>query len=223
MLRILSLTGLLLASGLVRAEPLPLAELLSTVDSSAVARAGTAEQDALDALKGQREAESGWQWYASAGSGHYRELVTEDVRDDYYGRDLALGLRHPLLGSLRRQVQAIEAVELDQQRQRSRDLLRRAEQRLALRSAYADWWRAEQEQQWCASLVPAAQSARERLERRQREGWLLASEARLQIGQWQALQRRCGRATGLAEETREAVAALAGQPIDGSRQPLAES
>lgn len=116
MLRTLSLIGLLLAASLARGETLALGELLAGLDDSALARAGRAEQDALDALKRQREAEAGWQWFASAGTGHYRELVTEDLRDDYYGRDLALGLRHPLLGSLHRQLRAVEAVELEQQR-----------------------------------------------------------------------------------------------------------
>lgn len=152
MVRSLSLIGLLLAVLPLHAEPLPLAILLDDLDGSAVARVGQAEQDVLAAQRSQREAEAGWQWFASAGTGHYRELVTEEVRDDYYGRDMALGLRHPLLGSLRRQVQAVEAVELEQQRQHARDLLRRAEQRLALRSAYADWWRAEQEQRWLSLI-----------------------------------------------------------------------
>ncbi|WP_223940036.1 hypothetical protein, partial [Aeromonas caviae] len=44
------------------------------------------------------------------GTGRYRELVTEEVRDDYYGRDLALGLRHPLLGSLKRQIATVVVV-----------------------------------------------------------------------------------------------------------------
>jgi len=223
MLRTLSLIGLLLAASLARGETLALGELLAGLDNSALARAGRAEQDALDALKRQREAEAGWQWFASAGTGHYRELVTEDLRDDYYGRDLALGLRHPLLGSLHRQLRAVEAVELEQQRQRARDLLARAEQRLALRSAYADWWRAEQEQRWCATLLPAARAARERLQRRSQEGWLLASEARQQQGQWQSLERRCLQAAALLEETRAAVAGLAGRALDGRQRPAAEA
>lgn len=223
MLRTLSLIGLLLAASLARGETLALGELLAGLDDSALARAGRAEQDALDALKRQREAEAGWQWFASAGTGHYRELVTEDLRDDYYGRDLALGLRHPLLGSLHRQLRAVEAVELEQQRQRARNLLARAEQRLALRSAYADWWRAEQEQRWCATLLPAARAARERLQRRSQEGWLLASEARQQQGQWQSLERRCQQAAALLEETRAAVAGLAGRALDELQRPTAEA
>lgn len=223
MLRTLSLIGLLLAASLARGETLALGELLAGLDDSALARAGRAEQDALDALKRQREAEAGWQWFASAGTGHYRELVTEDLRDDYYGRDLALGLRHPLLGSLHRQLRAVEAVELEQQRQRARNLLARAEQRLALRSAYADWWRAEQEQRWCATLLPVARAARERLQRRSQEGWLLASEARQQQGQWQGLERRCQQAAALLEETRAAVAGLAGRALDERQRPTAEA
>ena len=56
MLRTLSLIGLLLAASLARGETLVLGELLAGLDDSALARAGRAEQDALDALKRQREA-----------------------------------------------------------------------------------------------------------------------------------------------------------------------
>ncbi|MDH1338778.1 TolC family protein [Ectopseudomonas oleovorans] len=222
MLRRLMLLAVLSGAGLAQAGPLPLDELFVGLDDSAQARAGQAQQDALAALRRQREAEAGWQWFASAGTGQYRELVTDDVRDDYYGRDLALGLRHPLLGTLQRQLQAVDAVELEQQRQRARAALQQAEQRLALRSAYADWWRAEQEMRWCADLQPAARSARERLEQRHREGWLLPSEARLLQGQWQALERRCQRAASVLETLRATVASLAGRPLDGHQHAVAE-
>lgn len=222
MLRTLSILGALLLPALTSAENFPLSALLTQVDSSAVARAGYAEQDALSALKRQREAEAGWQWFAATGAGRYRELVTDTLRDDYYGRDLTLGLRHPLLGSLRRQLQAIEAVELDQQRQQARDALRRAELRLALRSAYADWWRAQQEQQWCVTLEPAAESALAQLQQRLRAGLLLVSDARVMQGQWQALLRRCKQTELVREETRTTLASLSGQSLSERYQAVAE-
>lgn len=129
-----------------RADVLPLATLLDNRVAAPALRAVEAEMSALDALRQQREAEAGWQWFASAGVGRYRELVTEELRDDYYGRDLALGLRHPLLGSLHRQLGAVRSVDAERQQQAARRLLYQAQQRLALRSAYADWWRAQQEQ-----------------------------------------------------------------------------
>lgn len=222
MLRALSMLGLLLLPAVTLAEDLPLSTLLAQAENSAVARAGYAEQDALSALKRQREAEAGWQWFAAAGTGRYRELVTDTLRDDYYGRDMALGLRHPLLGSLRRQLQAIETVELEQQRQQARAALHRAELRLALRSAYADWWRAQQEQQWCATLKPAAQSALTQVQQRLGAGWMLASEARAIQGQWQALQRRCTQVELVREETRTTLAALSGQALTERQHALAE-
>lgn len=222
MLRALTMYGLLLLPTLTLAEDLPLGPLLAHVESSAVARASYAEQDALSALKRQREAEAGWQWFAATGAGRYRELVTDTLRDDYYGRDLALGLRHPLLGSLRRQQQAIEAVELEQQRQQARAALQHAELRLALRSAYADWWRAQQEQQWCAALEPAAASALAQVQQRLSAGWLLASEARSIQGRWQALQRRCSLAELVRDETASALASFTGQPLTEQQQAVAE-
>ncbi|MFZ6045836.1 TolC family protein [Pseudomonas sp. CR3202] len=222
MIRSLLLCALLSAVGVARAEVLPLDRVLERAEEGAALQANAAELRALDALKEQREAEAGWQWFGAGSTGRYRELVTDDLRDDYYGRDLALGLRHPLLGSLRRQVQAVSAVELEQERQKARRLLRLAEQRLALRSAYADWWRADQEARWCESLLPAAAVARERLARRQREGWLLPSQARLLDGQWQGLQRRCARSALLEEDTRASLAGLAGLEIAPGQWARAE-
>lgn len=223
MMRSVLLGSLLLAAGFSQADVLPLSRVLESADDSAMLQANDADLRALSALKEQREAEAGWQWFGSASTGHYRELVTEEERDTYYGRDLALGLRHPLLGSLRRQVQAVAAVELEQQRQQSRRLLHRAEQRLALRSAYADWWRAGEESRWCQTLLPAAASARERLALRQRQGWLLPSQAQLLDGQWQSLQRRCETSAGLLDDTRASLAQLSGLDIVSGQQAQAES
>lgn len=148
MRRVFLLLGLLGLASSCLAEVLPLPALLDGANSTPLLRAAEAEGAALEALQRQREAEAGWQWFASAGTGRYRELVTEEVRDDYYGRDLALGLRHPLLGSLKRQQDALRSVEDQRQQQQARLQLARLEQRLALRSAYADWWRAQEELRW---------------------------------------------------------------------------
>lgn len=223
MKRSLLLGSLLLAAGLAQADVLPLSRVLDSAEDSAVLQSNAADLRALDALKEQREAEAGWQWFGAGSTGHYRELVTEDVIDTYYGRSLALGLRHPLLGSLRRQVQAVSAVELEQQRQQSRRLLQKAEQRLALRSAYADWWRAEEESRWCQTLLPDAASARERLALRQRQGWLLPSQARLLDGRWQSLQRYCASSARLMDDTRASLAELSGLDIGPGQQARAEA
>jgi len=173
------LAGLLCLASFARAEVLPLPALLEHAVLGASVRAADADLAALEALKQQREAEAGWQWFASASTGRYRELVTEDLIDDYYGRNLALGLRHPLLGSLHRQLALVRNVDSELQQQQARRELYRLEQRLALRSAYADWWRAQQEQHWCRAFAGTAEQARRHLAERLRDGWLLASEAGL--------------------------------------------
>jgi len=223
MLRAFFVLGLLWLGSPCLADVLPLPTLLDRVDSAPALRAAEAERVALEALQRQREAEAGWLWFASAGTGRYRELVTEEVRDDYYGRDLALGLRHPLLGSLKRQLDAVRSVEDQRQQQQARLQLARVEQRLALRSAYADWWRAQEELRWCDGIAEPARRAREQLAVRLREGWLLASEARLQDGRWQALQRRCAAVEPVLEETRYSLQSLSGQPIEPQSQAQTEA
>ena len=205
------------------AEVLPLSALLEGSEAAPVIRAAEAELSVLEALRRQREAEAGWQWFASAGTGRYRELVSDDARDDYYGRDLALGLRHPLLGSLRRQRDAVRGVETERRQQVARGQLYRAEHRLALRSAYGDWWRAQQERRWCEGLVDGAARARQGLAERLRGGWLLASEARLLDSRWQALQRHCAETDQILEETRHSLQSLSGQPVQPWHQAQAET
>lgn len=214
---------LLCLAFVARADVLPLSTLLEGVETSASVRAVDAELVALEALQQQREAEAGWQWFASAGAGHYRELVTDDLRDDYYGRDLALGLRHPLLGSLHRQLDAVRNVESERVQQQARRDLYRHEQRLALRTAYADWWRAQQEQQWCRSVAGSADQASSRLAERVRGGWLLASEARLLNARWQVLEQKCAGNQRVLDETRFSLRTLSGRPIEPQHQASAEA
>ena len=84
MRRVFLLLGLLGLASSCLAEVLPLPALLDGANSTPLLRAAEAEGAALEALQRQREAEAGWQWFASAGAGRYRELVTEEVRDDYW-------------------------------------------------------------------------------------------------------------------------------------------
>ncbi|RYJ64265.1 TolC family protein [Pseudomonas songnenensis] len=214
---------LLCLAVVARAEVLPLSVLLEGAEASSSIRAVDAELLALDAMRQQREAEAGWQWFASAGVGHYRELVTDDLRNDYYGRDLVLGLRHPLLGSLHRQLDAVRNVESERLQQQARRELYRLEQRLALRSAYADWWRAQQERQWCRSITGSAEQALSRLAERVRGGWLLASEARLLDARWLALQQKCSGNQLVLAETRFSLQALSGRSIEPQHQASAEA
>ena len=128
----------------------------------------------------------------------------------------------PLLGSLYRQLGAVRSVDAERQQQAARRLLYQAQQRLALRSAYADWWRAQQEQRWCEGLAEGAQKARQHLAERLRGGWLLASEAGLLDGRWQALQRRCTDVRLVLDETRYSLQALSGQAVGSQDQAQAE-
>jgi len=217
------LAGLLCLASFARAEVLPLPALLEHAVLGASVRAADADLAALEALKQQREAEAGWQWFASASTGRYRELVTEDLIDDYYGRNLALGLRHPLLGSLHRQLALVRNVDSELQQQQARRELYRLEQRLALRSAYTDWWRAQQEQHWCRAFAGTAEQARRHLAERLRDGWLLASEAGLLDARWQALQRSCAGNPQLLDETRESLERLSGQTIGPQQEARAEA
>jgi outer membrane protein TolC len=178
-------------AGWVQAAPLPLADLLRTVEADPALAAESADLDAARSDRSALERGRGWQVIGSAGLGNYHELVVENVVANYRGRNLSMGVSHPLLGSLKRQADAIAASDFTVRRQQLQVALRQAERRLALRLAYADWWRAQQEQALCGPLQSAAKEAAAQLERRERAGWLLAADAGRARNDWQAALSPC--------------------------------
>ncbi|HEY6612335.1 MAG TPA: hypothetical protein VIZ86_14535, partial [Pseudomonas sp.] len=104
----LLLLAVLLPALPLQAEPLSLVRLLEQAAPAPTLRQGAAELEALRAATVQRQAEAGWQLFGSGSAGSYRELGEEGSRDDYSGRHLALGVRHPLLGTLHRRLAQVQ-------------------------------------------------------------------------------------------------------------------
>ncbi|MCO5401240.1 TolC family protein [Ralstonia sp. 21MJYT02-11] len=198
---------------------------MSGVDNDPAVRAEYADLDAALGDRKQRESEAGWRVVSSAGIGKYRELVTDQIITDYYGRNMAVGVAYPLFGSLKRQLDALRGSEFAVQRQQIRITLRRAERRLVLRTTYADWWRAQQEGLLCGPLRTDASQAMDQLGRRERAGWLRGSEASELRGQWQALLKSCRVQAQIEAETRATIERLTQKTVpDGTTavgEPLA--
>ena len=207
------LMAILFFSVFANADPLPLAALMNDVEHDPTVQAASADVDVARGEHAMRESESGWQVYAGASVGRFRELVTDTLINDYYGRTYSVGVRYPLLGSLRRQLEAVQASESTTQYQKLQVALRRAERRLALRTAYADWWRAQQEQLWCAPLQTTVNRAFLQLRRRERDGLMLSSEANLARNGWKQLQTLCSDKAGAELDTRATLETLVQHPL----------
>jgi len=205
---------------LASAAPLPLEQALQMAGDGQGSAASNARLQARYAAKDQRESESGWEVFGGATVGRYHELVTEDLRDDYYGRNAAIGVRYPLLGSLARRLEAVQASERDIRVSEIELGYQRARQRLAVRSAYADWWRATQEQQLCEHVQAAARRADEQLRTRLDGQWILPSDARLMRSEWTAVTRRCALQADLLADVRESLRSL-GVRIEADSTPVA--
>ncbi|MFF7709587.1 TolC family protein [Pseudomonas sp. NPDC007930] len=217
-----SLLPLLLAAPLTAlAAPLPLDQVLKQAGDGPGVAAADAEFQARQAIGQQRDAETGWEAFASAGVGRYNELVTSDVRDNYYGRNYAIGVRYPLLGALQRRVQALHEASRDARISEIDRDLARARQHLALRSSYADWWRATQEQQLCQGASEAQRQALATVDERLRDKWILPSDAQLMRSEWTAVARRCEMQADLLADTRAALASL-GVSVQPGDTPVAE-
>lgn len=190
------------------ATPLPLDSVLQRATSNPASEAANARLQARYAASEQRESEAGWQMFGNADVGRYRELVTEDLRNDYYGRSFAVGVRYPLLGSLRRRLDAVDDSRRDIHLAEIEQGYQRARQRLAVRSAYADWWRASEEQRLCRGLKQASEAAEAQLRQRLDERWILPSDAQLMRGEWQALSDRCALQDDLLGDIRASLESL---------------
>ena len=205
---------------LAQAAPLPLDQALRQAGDGRGVGASNAELEARYAAREQRESESGWEVYGNANVGHYRELVTDDIRDDYYGRNAAIGVRYPLLGSLARRMEAVRASERDVRVGEIEQGYQRARQRLAIRSTYADWWRATQEKQLCQDVQAASRDAEEQLRTRLKGQWILPSDAELMRSEWISVTRRCDMQGDLLADIRASLRSL-GVPVDESSTPVA--
>ncbi|WPN49126.1 TolC family protein [Pseudomonas sp. P8_241] len=204
------------------AQPLTLQELIDQQQSDPLFRAGQADLRVLDAEAKLHQDRAGWQVFAGAGVGHYDELVASDVRDDYNGRNLSLGVRHPLLGSLKRQLDLLQTNQYERQRQQSQNALEIASQRLALRSAYADWWRVQQESAFCAAFVLAARKAGQAIRLRMAKGASRTSEGHLQLDEWEGISSRCMALPKVEGDVREDLASISMSGLPATAQAVAE-
>ncbi len=201
------------------AAPLPLEQVLERAGDGPGMQAASARLEARYAARDQRQSEAGWELYGNANAGRYRELVTDDLRNDYYGRSFAIGVRYPLLGSLRRRLDAVGDSTRDARLSEIEQGYRRAQQRLALRSAYADWWRASEERRLCRSVPQAARDAETQLGQRLRQQWILPSDARLMRTEWQAMVDRCALQDDLLTDIRVSLESL-GVYLDPGDTPV---
>ncbi|UFH50566.1 TolC family protein [Pseudomonas sp. KNUC1026] len=203
------------------AAPLTLDNVLQQAGDGRGVASAEAEFRARQAAAQQRDAEAGWEGFAGANAGRYNELVTQNERDSYFGRSYSIGVRYPLFGAMRRKVEALHQANRDARIGEIERDLQRAQQRLALRSAYADWWRATQEQQLCQDSAAAQHKALATVDERLRNRWILPADAQLMRSEWTAVARRCQMQADLLSDTRDSLASL-GVDIAPGDQPAAE-
>lgn len=218
------LTTLFMAASAL-ATPVPLESLLATVDADPAVQAAQAEHLASLEDASARRIEAGPHLFMNASTGHYHELNSANLIDNYYSRNVSVGLRFPLLGTLRRQLDSLESARFEAQRKQLQVELRRAERHLALKAAYADWWRAQQENSVCGRLGigKQANAALGQVRQRRDAGWMRTSEAMSENMMWNDLLARCNAAAGAEDGLKEYLAMLAGRPLPADAQAVSVS
>lgn len=195
------------------AQPVALDDLLDAADSDPTVLEARANYDASVADQAVRRAEAGPQLFLNASAGHYRELNSANLIDDYYSRHVAVGVRFPLLGTLQRQRDALSGAEFESQRRSLQLALQRAERRLALRMNYADWWRSQQELRFCSDIKKTAAAAIREADQRQAVAWIRRSEALSEKADWKAMLARCEAAGWAEQDYRSRLSLLTGRTL----------
>ena len=212
-MRSLRVRLLLLSVGLLLALPanaVSLENLLERMDAGPEVKAARAEQQALAGERRERSEERGWSLFGGATAGRFQELEPTAGRVAYTGYGAQLGLRYPLLGTLRDRTEALVSASTAEERQKHQRELAETEQRLRLRSTYIDWWEAQQYRRLCRAIEPLASDELSLVRERARTRDLRTSEQMLLEQRWSRRLDSCQRRAARGAELRYRLESLSG-------------
>ncbi|NMT63839.1 TolC family protein [Marinobacter orientalis] len=195
------------------ARAVTLKSLLADMPDSADVMAAGAKVDQLRGERRQRADERGWSVFGSVDAGYLQELEADRGTVDYTGYGMEVGLRYPLLGTLRQRNEALIESQLAVERQRSAQLIQRAEQRLFLRNAYIDWWETQQLLKLCERLEPLAEKELAAARQRAAGNNLRRSELMWLEQRWQVRLKSCQNLPRREAILRARLARLSGMPL----------
>lgn len=213
---------------LLAASLLPLTASAVTLDSllddrrvSPAEQAAASEQERLRGELDERRLEQGWELFGGTDAGRYRDLEVGAASDRFSSYGLTLGVRHPLLGSWQRQQLAVQESQHRVDRQEAERREARETHRLALKTAYADWWRADMEGRLCDSVADELERLAERAQRRVERGDVTRSAWMGEELRLHAFERDCQRARAQQERAQRRLATMIDTPerLSGGDQP----
>ena len=219
------LRALMLLTGLMATLPtaaVPLDSLLERMEVGPEVRAARAEQRALADERRDRADERGWSLFGGATAGRFQELEPNAGRVDYTGYGAQLGLRYPLLGTLRARTEALVRARTAEERQKHQRRLARTEQRLRLRMTYIEWWEAQQYRRLCRQLEPLAEDELSLVRKRGRNQELRVSEQMLLEQRWSRRLDSCQRRADREAELRRRLESISGGPIPDNARAQSE-
>ncbi|WP_077530218.1 TolC family protein [Vreelandella utahensis] len=217
--------ALTMVAGLVIALPtmaVPLDSLLERMENGPEVQAAQAEQRALTDERRDRADERGWSLFGGATAGRFQELEPNAGRVDYTGYGAQVGLRYPLLGTLRARTEALVRARTAEQRQKHQRQLAETEQRLRLRMTYIDWWEAQQYQRLCQELVPLAEDELALVRQRAGNQDLRTSEQMLLEQRWSRRLNSCRRRAEREAELHRRLEAISGVSMPANARAESE-
>lgn len=197
----------------VPAGAVTLQALLAEMRDGPGVMAAGARVEQLQGERRRRSDERGWSVFGGADAGYLQELEAGTGAVDYTGYGIEVGLRYPLLGTLRRRTEALTESQLAVEQQRNAQLVQRAEQRLFLRNAYIDWWESQQLLILCERLQPLAQNELAAARQRAAANNLRRSELMWLEQRWRVRLQSCRNLHRREATLRARVSRLAGTSV----------
>ncbi len=124
----------------------------------------------------RKQAENGFKVLGSAGTGHFKESMTENYTRTYNQTDISIGLRYPLLGNKTKEnIAWLQAEEKTEEKRHIISLARR-ESLAALRMHFINYWGSRKKIHLCMDFLKEEQVVRKILRLRTQEGFLLDAD-----------------------------------------------
>lgn len=196
--------------------------LLADMRDSHRTRASQYEEQKIHGELRLRQENTGWRLFGGTDFGHYRELEQTGTQS-YDGFGAQLGLRYPLLGTLRAHRAAVIEADVSLAQSHHSTSLVRAEQRQLLRQAYIDWWQEQAISEWCAAYSPLGASEQAKVRTRTEQQHLRLSEQLWVEQRWRTLLRPCTDLTINSLRPRQHLDYLYGSLIPAAAKPMTES
>jgi len=180
-------------------ERISLQDLEKDLQAAPEVLIAVAELEQSISMLEQEQAKSGLKVFGSAGTGLYREQVTEDVARDYQNASLKIGLIYPLFGTREKEQINLLKAEAKTLENRHKVELAKAKSLTALRIHYVNYWGCLRKIALSQAFLENQDGVEKILLERTRKGYLLESDRQEFLAAFSLVRRNVANLTARQE------------------------